>query len=399
MYFLLYITKNSQGPVTSNQLYHYLKNNTRTNFVEILRYICYNFIIGWCKMEIVLKSIENKEVLLNLDKNILFIGKNSLNKTKLLNDLTNVFKGKNKTALINGNKVDTTNYNLINIEEENDFLSEFKFTKNNTLKQMIYKDVIEKINEEKMINYTNEIFDIIDNKVNKLLDRKINKNNDNNLSFQIEVPDINSIIDKFTNIYIDDLLLDDIEITKSMKRKLLYQLYFWEIELNKDKKNIIIIDNFDVYLSPNEIIEILTKINKLSNENCHFILTTSNNIFEYIDTTLFNIYKVNNNIISFNKLEEGIKEYIIKKEFNKTNTNTNYEKFYIENENLITQKEIKDIETKLINKYPSIIGKILNCTTIKFVSSKPKNITSEYIICENKGLQNLFFEISLKFID
>lgn len=350
-------------------------------------------------MEIVLKSIENKEVLLNLDKNILFIGKNSLNKTKLLNDLTNVFKGKNKTALINGNKVDTTNYNLINIEEENDFLSEFKFTKNNTLKQMIYKDVIEKINEEKMINYTNEIFDIIDNKVNKLLDRKINKNNDNNLSFQIEVPDINSIIDKFTNIYIDDLLLDDIEITKSMKRKLLYQLYFWEIELNKDKKNIIIIDNFDVYLSPNEIIEILTKINKLSNENCHFILTTSNNIFEYIDTTLFNIYKVNNNIISFNKLEEGIKEYIIKKEFNKTNTNTNYEKFYIENENLITQKEIKDIETKLINKYPSIIGKILNCTTIKFVSSKPKNITSEYIICENKGLQNLFFEISLKFID
>ena len=349
-------------------------------------------------MEILLKIEETSEILLNLDKNIIFMGKNTTFKSKVINELKNGLNGKN--IFINGNKIDPKNYNVISIDEDNDFLSEFKFTKNNTLKQMIYKDVIGKINEEKMINYTNEIFDIIDNKVNKLLDRKVNKNNENNLSFQIEVPDINSIIDKFTNIYIDDLLLDDTEITKSMKRKLLYQLYFWEIELNKEKNNIIIIDNFDVYLSPNEIIEILTKINKLSNENCHFILTTSSNIFEYLDLNLFNIYKLNNSLIPFKNIELAIKNYIIKREYNKLNDKTiDYENFYKENENLIKYDEIVNIKEEIINKHPVSIGKILNCSSIKFVSSKPKNITSEYIICKDKDLQNLFFEISLKFVD
>lgn len=352
------------------------------------------------KLEILLKIEETSEILLNLNKNIIFMGKNTTFKSEVINKLKNGLNGKNKNIFINGDKIEPKNYNVISIDEDNDFLSEFKFTKNNTLKQMIYKDVIEKINEEKMINYTNEIFDIIDNKVNKLLDRKVNKNNENNLSFQIEVPDINSIIDKFTNIYIDDLLLDETEITKSMKRKLLYQLYFWEIELNKEKNNIIIIDNFDVYLSPNEIIEILTKINKLSNENCHFILTTSSNIFEYLDLNLFNIYKLNNSLIPFKNIELAIKNYIIKREYNKLNDKTiNYENFYKENENLIKYEEIVNIKEEIINKYPVSIGKILNCSSIKFVSSKPKNITSEYIICKDKDLQNLFFEISLKLVD
>ena len=208
-------------------------------------------------------------------------------------------------------------------------------------------------------------------------------------------PDINSIIDKFTNIYIDDLLLDETEITKSMKRKLLYQLYFWEIELNKEKNNIIIIDNFDVYLSPNEIIEILTKINKLSNENCHFILTTSSNIFEYLDLNLFNIYKLNNSLIPFKNIELAIKNYIIKREYNKLNDKTiNYENFYKENENLIKYEEIVNIKEEIINKYPVSIGKILNCSSIKFVPSKPKNITSEYI-CFSLSLKFLSVNISI----
>ncbi len=351
-------------------------------------------------MEILLKIEENKEVLLNLENNILFVSKNNIFKSKLLNNLKNGFMAKNKNMIINGNKVDAKEYNIIHINEDNDFLSEFKFTKNNSLKQMIYAEVIEKINQEKMINYTNEIFDIIDNKVNKLLDRKINKDIENNLSFQIEVPDVNSIIDKFTNIYIDDLLLDNKEITKSMKRKLLYQLYFWEIELNKNKNNIIIIDNFDVYLNSDEIIEILAKINKYSNANCHFILTTSSNVFEYLNLNLFSIYKLNNNVIPFNSINFAIKNYIIKREYYKLKTeNIKYENFYLENENLIQEEEIIKIKENILNKYPTIIGKILNCSTIKFVLNKPKKITSEYIICDNKELQNLFFEISLKFID
>lgn len=351
-------------------------------------------------MEVFLRcSYDNQEVNINLDKNILLTGKNSLFKTELINDLYNGFSGKYKSMSVNGNRIDSKDYNVILINEDTDFSNEFKFTRNNSLKQMIYNDVIDKINEKKMIDYTNEIFDIIDNKINKLLDRKINKNYDNNLSFQIEVPDINSIIDKFTNIYIDDLLLDDRKITKSMKRKLLYQLYFWEIEMNSSKTNIVIIDNFDVYLGSSEIIELLLKINKLSNTNCHFILSSSSNIFEFINLDLFEIYKINNRVIPFNDINYSIKNYIIKKEYNKKLNDLDYEKFYNENEKLVSDEEIISIKNELINKYPSSIGKILNCSSIKIVKSRPKNIISDYIIYDDIEFLHLFTEIYHNFID
>lgn len=349
-------------------------------------------------MELFLKtSYNNEEIKMNFDNNILLLGKNSLYKTEIINDLFNGFNGKFKGITLNGNKINPKDFNIININEDTDFLSEFKFTKNNSLKQMIYHDVIEKINEKKIIDYTNNIFDAIDNKVNKMLDRKINKNYENNLSFQIEITDINSIIDKFTNIYIDDVLLDDKKITKSMRRKLLYQLYFWEIELNSSKMNIVIIDNFDAYLCTDEIIELLIKINKLSGDNCHFILSSSNNVFEFIDLDLFNIYKVNDRVIPFNNIDIAIKDYIIKREYNKIPDGTDYEKFYDENENLISNDEIFNIKNKLINLYPNYIGKILCSSCVKVVQDRPKHIVYDYIICYNKELLNLFIEISSKF--
>ena len=170
-------------------------------------------------MEIVI-DIDNIPNILNLDKNIIFFGKNSNYKNKVINNIDDCLLGKSKNILINGNTYNSKDFNIISINEENDFTNEFKFTKSNTLKQLIYNEVINKINEDKIIKYTNEIFDVIDEKVNNLLDRKINKKSDNNISFQIEIPDVNSIIDKFTNIYIDDVLLNDSSISKSMKRKL-----------------------------------------------------------------------------------------------------------------------------------------------------------------------------------
>ena len=189
-------------------------------------------------MEIVV-NIDNKENMIKLDKNVIFFGKNSNYKNKVINNLTNGLLGKTKNILIDGKNYNVKDFYIINIDEEND---------------------LSKINEEKLIKYTNEIFDVIDDKVNNLLDRKVNKKSDNNISFQIEIPDVNTIIDKFTNIYIDDVLLGDSEISKSMKRKLLYQLYFLDIKKLNDKPIIVIINNFDVYLNSSEIINLLNTI-------------------------------------------------------------------------------------------------------------------------------------------
>ena len=338
-------------------------------------------------MEIVV-NIDNKENIIKLDKNVVFFGKNSNYKNKVINSITNGLLGKTKNILIDGKNYNAKDFYIINIDEENDFSNEFKFTKSNTLKQLIYNDVISKINEEKIIKYTNN-----------LLDRKVNKKSDNNISFQIEIPDVNSIIDKFTNIYIDDVLLGDSEISKSMKRKLLYQLYFLDIKKLNDKPIIVIINNFDVYLNSSEIINLLNTINNLSNDNCHFILSSCNNIFEYLDTEKYSIYKITDKIIDFNVIEDAIKIYLLRNEFNKINDNISFNDFYLENESLITYDEILNIRNNIINKYPTLISKILNSDSIKVVLSKPKNITCEYIICSDKNNQNLFLEISDKLID
>lgn len=302
-------------------------------------------------MEIVI-DIDNIPNILNLDKNIIFFGKNSNYKNKVINNIDDCLLGKSKNILINGNTYNSKDFNIISINEENDFTNEFKFTKSNTLKQLIYNDVINKINEDKIIKYTNEIFDVIDEKVNNLLDRKINKKSDNNISFQIEIPDVNSIIDKFTNIYIDDVLLNDSSISKSMKRKLLYQLYFLDIKKLDDKPTIVIINNFDVYLNTNEIINLLNTIDNLSNDNCHFILSSCNNIFEYLNIEKYNIYKVSDKIINFNIIDEAIKTYLLRNEYNKNNVNITFNGFYINNESLITNEEISKIKDNIINKYP-----------------------------------------------
>lgn len=349
-------------------------------------------------MEIVI-SVNGKQNIIKFDKNIIFFGKNSNYKNKVITSLIYGLTGKSKNILIDGKNYNYKDFNIINIGEESDFSNEFKFAKNNVLKQIIYNDIINKINEEQIIKYTNKIFNAIDDKVNDLLNKKINKTNENNLSLQIEIPDINSIIDKFTNIYIDNVLLNDSEISKSMKRKLLYQLYFLDIKKESNKPTIVIINNFDAYLSTCEIIDILNSINNLSSDSCHFILSTCSNIFEYLNLENYAIYKITNKLISFNTISEAIKTYLLRTEFDKGSTKSLFDDFYLKNESLITDDEILNIKNDIIDKHSDVISKMLNSDNIKIVANKPENITCEYIVCDNKNMHNLFLEISNKFID
>lgn len=346
-------------------------------------------------MELIFK-VEEQEYTLNLNNNTILFGKDSVLKNKIINNLLDNLNNKKNNILIDGNKYDSEQYNIIYINEETDFTNEFKFTKNNPLKKLIYEDILSKKNSEKLINYTNEIFDTIDDKVNKMLNKNINKQSDNTLLFQIEIPDINSIIDKFTNIYIDNMLLNSNEITKSVKRKILYQLCFLTVKENIEKNNIIIIQNFDAYLNTNETIKLINDINKMSKNKCHFILTTTSNIFEYIPLENFSIYKVTNRLISLNIINEAIKRYILKNEYN---YNINFEDFYNENEYLIIDEDINKIKDEIFNHYPHLLSKILNCNEITISLSKPKIINNEYIICNDNELKKLFTEIYNIFVD
>lgn len=349
-------------------------------------------------MEIV-TVFNEKEIKINLNNNAIFFGKNTTVKNKFISELIEKLLKNSKELEINGRQFNNSDYNIINIDENTDFSSEFKFTKNNTLKKLIYSDIEKKIDERKIIDCTNEIFDVIDDKVNSLLDRKINKKSDNNITFQIEIPNMYLIIDKFTNIYVDNILLSDKEISKSMKRKLLYQLYFLDIKSLVDKPTIVIINNFDVYLNSDEIISVLNSINNLSSDNCHFIISSCNNIFEYLDINNFSVYKISNEVISINRMDKSIKNFLIKEEYNQKNKDIPFDEFYSNNEGLISNIEVNKIKENVFTRMPSAFGKILNSDNIKIMTNKPKNIISEYIICANKKDKKLFEEIVQEFID
>lgn len=331
-------------------------------------------------------SIHNYTLCIN--ENAIIFGKNDLFKKKMLNEFEHALTKCNDFVRIDGQKFEKNEYEVIVISEDNDFESEFKFTKNNSLKQLIYADIVAKLNEEKIINYTNEIFDAIDEKINGLIDKKINKNNNSNLSLKIEIPDVNSIIDKFTNIYIDDVLLSESSIPKAKKRLLLYELYLYDIKKIKNSKNIIvIIENFDVYLNSQETIYFLKKVSSISDDNCHFILTSSNNILEFINVDKFTIYTTFNKLISLTFLDIGIKNYLINSQI------TNEENEFMNVEALISNDEINNIKQRIFNLRPDVISKMLNNYDIKFVLKKPKNIECTYILCSNLKELELFKEI------
>ena len=75
-------------------------------------------------MEIVI-DIDNIPNILNLDKNIIFFGKNSSYKNKVINNINDCLLGESKNILINGNTYNSKDFNIISINEENDFTNEF----------------------------------------------------------------------------------------------------------------------------------------------------------------------------------------------------------------------------------------------------------------------------------
>jgi len=87
----------------------------------------------------------------------------------------------------------------------------------------------------------------------------LNKKQEEKICFDIEITDVNDIIDKFTNIYIDNYLLKDSNMPRSTRRKLIYNLLLFELNKSKNYTNIVFIDNFDLYLDTENTKKIIVK--------------------------------------------------------------------------------------------------------------------------------------------
>lgn len=327
-------------------------------------------------MEIIFSNNQNKYNV-EFNNNLIIFGNNGSGKTKILSLLSeSIKKGK---ATINSLKFKKDDFDVLFFSEESDFSDEFSFTKSNIFRATIYNSIMESLNKEKLLNEVNSTFDKIDKKVNDYLDKNINVFFNNNIKFDINIDDLDNIINKFTNVYINDLD-ENKKVPKSFKRMLIYQLSL--LNFNDDKEKFIIIDDFDIYMDTENIIHILNFISKYSSNNCHFILSTSNPIvYNYLNNS-FDIYKVKNGqLYRFSRVEIFAKKAILRNEYEKTRELISFDEFYNNNISLITEKDVKDFYNEHFNFLKINIGIILTSNFIDF-----NNITSNnnFILIKEK---------------
>ena len=317
--------------------------------------------------------------------NVLFInGSNKSGKTKLLKLLEKGAIGELDNFYINNNKVYKNDYQVLFIGDYNNFATDFKLTKANTFKKLIYDDIIEKMNIENILNKTNEIFNIIDDKINET----ISKNElTNNLKFNINIDSVDKIIEKFTNIYIDDYLLDDKITPRSSLRKLLINLTLYQIEKSERDNIIVFIDDLD---NSFDELELFNLIKTLENNNkAKFIVSSSRNIYSYVKNKK-DIYKIYNqktkNIVN---VESCMKLTIIMNEYKEQKIKDDFNTFFEENEYLINDEDINYFNKKILPSLNYQIG-LIYCNDeleIKLIDDEEDNI-----IKVKNNLEKIFLE-------
>ena len=317
--------------------------------------------------------------------NVLFInGSNKSGKTKLLKLLEKGAIGELDNFYINNNKVYKNDYQVLFIGDYNNFATDFKLTKANTFKKLIYDDIIEKMNTENILNKTNEIFNIIDDKINETISKnELTKN----LKFNINIDSVDKIIEKFTNIYIDDYLLDDKITPRSSLRKLLINLTLYQIEKSERDNIIVFIDDLD---NSFDELELFNLIKTLENNNkAKFIVSSSRNIYSYVKNKK-DIYKIYNqktkNIVN---VESCIKLTIIMNEYKEQKIKDDFNTFFEENEYLINDEDINYFNKKILPSLNYQIG-LIYCNDeleIKLIDDEEDNI-----IKVKNNLEKIFLE-------
>lgn len=341
-------------------------------------------------MDIVFKN-EGKDNYIKNNGIIYILGPNQCGKTHILNLIKDGFLGKNKDILVNNMNINKSDYNVIYYDDTTDFSNEFKFNKTNIFRDLIYSKVLDNISETKLLKEVNNLFDRIDAKVNQFLDINVNKKQEEKINFDIEIDDINEIIDKFTNIYIDNYLIKDSNISRSKRRKLIYNLLLFELKKSNTNYNVVFIDNFDLYLdleNTKKVINMLTEYHN-KNNNTYFFLTSSNNIFEFIEYKM-SIYHIHNyHLTHIDNMEDIVTNCFIKVSYLKQKSNEEYEKFYLDNVDLY-KEDIKSKINEILCLFQSEIGKLYISDKVKLVNKYNVNADELTIYYPNMFYRYLF---------
>lgn len=317
--------------------------------------------------------------------NILFIqGSNKTGKTKILKDLEKGFNGELKDFFINNNRIYKGDYKTYYIGDYNNFATDFKMTKSNTFKKLLFDEIINNINIDNILNKCNQLFDIIDDKVNDILKHN---NYTNEIQVNTNIDSVDKVLEKFCNIYIEDFLLDENITPRSILRKLLINLTLYQISTNKHDNNIVFIDDFDNSFDDFDLYKLINSIENI--DNTKFIVTSSRNIYKYVNnkSDIFKLY--HNKLTNIRNMEYPIKQAIIVNEYNNTNNTNDLNSFYEENEFLINEEDIRYFKENILNKLSFEIG-LLYCNDDFKISN---NFYDNSFINVSNNLEKCFLEI------
>lgn len=336
---------------------------------------------------------------LNLIFNNLLVinGANKSGKSKILKTIEKGLNGEIEEFYINNNRVFKGDYNTIYIGDYNNFSTDFKLTKSNVFKRLIYDDVLNTMNSEDMLTRVNTIFNSIDQKVNRLLE---NENLLKDIKFNINIDSIDKIIEKFTEVYIENYLLDDKITPRSVLRRLLIDLALFQASKDNHENTVILIDDVDTSLDEKEIFKLIKILEK---NRIKFIVTSSRNIYSYVEDKRC-VYKLFNGILNnIVNIEGCIKEAVIRNEYNAKKSNDNFDSFYEENEYLINEEDINYFQKNILPNLNYQIGLLysnnLNQDDFEEIISTKNDLEKLYLDIIYKNLTNMIDQKSVDSIE
>jgi len=330
---------------------------------------------------------------------VYLLGPNQCGKTYILNMLKNGFSSKEKNFLVDNMQVNKNRFNVMYYDDTTDFNNEFKFSKSNLFRELIYTSALSDSSKAKLLKEINTLFDNLDNKVNQYLDININKKQENKVSFEVEIDDINDIIDKFTNIYVDNYLIKSNNMPRSIKRKMIYNLMLFGLKKSCSQENIVIIDNFDLYLDNDNTQKIIKLLEDYHNKNdsTYFFLSSCNNIFELVKDKS-SVYRINNGRVNH------IKDYdlcIQNAYFNYKYSISDKDKDFVSyiNENaIILEDDITKYKREIAEYLQFNIGKLYVCNEINTMLKRKSLFIDNLEVHCFKDFYEYFYEYIFKIL-